>query len=192
MKRNKFVNIQKLLGLALGVTLCVSSVRANEDANKSKESTIAPSYKKGKALFEGSTLFKNGGPSCITCHNVKNDNVAPGGLLAKDLTDVYSRMGEGLGPWLSAPPFPAMISSYQNNPIEEEERAHLTAFLKQVNDVKDSQSGEDKGKFYQINGGIIGLVVLLILVQILWSNRKRKMVKKDIFKRQIKAFDAKY
>ena len=44
----------------------------------------------GKLLFTGEKRFLNGGASCISCHNVTNNDInVPGGLLAKDLTNVY-------------------------------------------------------------------------------------------------------
>jgi len=67
----------------------------------------------GQLLFSGKTPFKNGGPSCITCHNVTNDNLISGGRIAKDLTNAYSRMGHvGVQNIISASPFPAMAASY--------------------------------------------------------------------------------
>lgn len=146
----------------------------------------------GKQYFEGSKSLANGGPSCISCHSVKNNNVATGGLLAKDLTDVYTRLGEGiLSAWLMAPSFPAMASSYQNHPLTENERVKLEAFFKYTNDVKDSQQAKS-GYDVMLIGGVGGLVGILIMVNILWFNRKRKMVKKDIFDRQHSAWDAKH
>lgn len=152
---------------------------------------LTPQQKKGMDLFQGNESFVMGGPSCVTCHNVTNDKMIPGGLFAKDLTDVYDRLGEGLTGWLGAPPFPAMAASYNNNPLTEEERTNLTAFFKYSNEVKETQA-TNTGYSYFMMGSGIGLVVILLLIQILWSTRKRKMVKEDIFKRQNKAWDAKF
>lgn len=145
----------------------------------------------GKKYFEGASSFANGGPSCISCHSVNNNQVAKGGLLAKDLTDVYTRLGEGISAWLSAPSFPAMAASYQNNPLTENERGKLQAFLKYANDVKSTQHAS-KGYDFMLIGGLSGLVGILILINILWFTRKKKMVKKEIFERQNRAWDAKH
>lgn len=145
----------------------------------------------GKALFQGGQAFVNGGPSCVVCHSVTHDDVIPGGLFAKDLTDVYSRLGDGLSSWLGAPPFPAMATTYNNNPLTEQERVDLTAFFKHVNDTKSTQTAQS-GYSYFFIGGSIGVIILLGLIQLLWSRRKRKMVKEDIFKRQNRAWDAKF
>ena len=145
----------------------------------------------GRAYFEGSKGFLHGGPACITCHNVTNSELIPGGLLAKDLTDVYERMGEGITSWLGAPPFPAMVSSYQNNPLTEMERASLTAFFKQANEVKDEQK-TTSGATIMLLGGATGLLVIVLIIGLMWAKRKKNMVKKDIFARQSKTWDAKF
>lgn len=60
----------------------------------------------GKLLFSGKTSFANGGASCISCHNVTNDELISGGLLAKDLTKAYTRMGDAvLSSIISSSPF---------------------------------------------------------------------------------------
>lgn len=145
----------------------------------------------GRALFSGSARFVNGGPSCITCHNVTNDEIIPGGLLAKDLTKVYERMGHaGITGIVSAPPFPAMTNSYGENPLTEDEMHQLAAFFKQANDVAEQQTA-NAGYGMMIKGGVGGLIVILILISILWSQRKKQMVKEEIFKRQLKGNDSK-
>ncbi|MFN5416823.1 MAG: hypothetical protein ACK5B9_07170 [Flavobacteriia bacterium] len=159
--------------------------------SKNNLRSMTSSEKVGKNYFEGSLSFKNGGPACISCHSVNNENVMSGGLLAKDLTDVYSRMNEGISAWLMAPSFPAMATSYKNNPLTEKERIQLTAFFKYTNEVKSSQK-TTKGYELMLSAGVGGLVVILILVSLIWFKRKKKMVKEDIFKRQTKAWDAKH
>ena len=194
--------LQRISLLFIGTVLSLSPLRAEEGASAeettSEEIVLSPQAELGMSYFQGGERFENGGPACVTCHNVNNDGVIPGGLFAKDLTDVYERLGEGITGWLGAPPFPAMADSYSNNPLTEEERMSLTAFFKYALDSKDSQENGggflwlDGGQTYMIIFGGAGLVGLLIMVQILWSNRKKKMVKKDIFARQSKAWDAKF
>lgn len=145
----------------------------------------------GKQLFEGSKTLENGGPSCISCHNVKTKNMISGGLMAKDLTDVYSRLGEGISGWLIAPPFPSMEIAFQNNPLTEVERNDLQAFFKYVQEENETQ--EVKAAFdYMLFGGLGGFVLIIILFNLIWSNRKKRMTKDTIFNRQIKAVDAKF
>ena len=162
--------------------------------NQNKETNISgqsPEVIKGMNLFQGKQRLKNGGPSCVTCHNVQNDNLIPGGLFAKDLTDVYDRMGEGLVGWLGAPPFPAMASSYNNNPLTKEERQSLTAFFKYANEKKETHSQSSGNELFLV-GGAIGVLIMLGVIQFIWVKRKRRMVKEGIFNRQVKAWDAKF
>lgn len=155
------------------------------------ENAIVGNAESGRAYFDGSKGFLKGGAACITCHNVTNRELIPGGLLAKDLTDVYERMGEGITSWLGAPPFPAMVSSYQNNPLTEMERASLTAFFKQANEAKEDQVATS-GAAIMLIGGTTGLLVILLIIGLMWAKRKKNMVKKDIFARQSKTWDAKF
>lgn len=183
MKRKKFL---KGLGMVL-----IASFVGNGQLKAADTPPPAGDVQTGKQYFEGSKRFQNSGPACISCHNVKNNRVIPGGLLAKDLTDVYDRMGEGLSGWLSAPPFPAMASSYQEHPLTSAERNHLTAFFKHVNDVKSTQKAKSGADLFYI-GGSVGLLMMFLLISIIWMKRKRQMVKREIFDRQIRAWDAKH
>ncbi len=176
--------------LLLGTILSVSSLRAAGTEN-AVSNGISMDAKKGMSFFEGSRRFQNGGPACVTCHNVVNNTMIPGGVLAKDLTDVYSRMGEGITAWLGAPPFPAMVSSYQNHPLTEEERSSLTAFFKYANETKDKQNSISATSFFTITGSL-GLLIIIILISLIWMKRKKEMVKQDIFSRQSRAWDAKH
>ena len=144
----------------------------------------------GKLLFSGKKGFENGGPSCIVCHNVTNNDVMVGGLLAKDLTNVYERMGDaGVSAIVSSPPFPAMAKSYAGKSLTETEVRELTAFFKVADKVSATQD-QRSGFGLVVGGGLVGLVIILGLVSILWNNRKKESTKKDIFSRQIKGNDS--
>ncbi|PCJ27916.1 MAG: hypothetical protein COA97_03005 [Flavobacteriales bacterium] len=144
----------------------------------------------GKMLFSGKKRFKNGGPTCIVCHNVTNNDIMVGGLLAKDLTNVYERLGEaGISAIVSISPFPAMANSYSGKPLTKNEVRELTAFFKYANKVSESQAKKSGFKLIA-GGGILGLLIILGLVSILWKNRKKESTKKDIFSRQLKGNDS--
>jgi cytochrome c2 len=144
----------------------------------------------GAKLFSGSQRFENKGPSCVVCHNVTNNAVIPGGLLAKDLTEVFGRMGHaGIGGILSAPPFPAMAESYSNNPLTETEIFQLTAFFKDANENIGSQKIDNGYQILAIGGGA-GLIILFLAINMIWLKRKKEQTKKDIFARQIKGNDS--
>lgn len=146
----------------------------------------------GLHLFEGSKRLENGGVSCITCHNVNHRDLIAGGLLAKDLTKVYERLsGAGLNGILSAPPFPAMASSYQNHPLTEKEIFQLSAFFNDaaVNNVYQPQRVYNDHLL--IYGGGIAFLVIASIILLVYIERKRKCVKENIYKRQIKAATSK-
>jgi mono/diheme cytochrome c family protein len=144
--------------------------------------------KAGELLFEGTTSFENGGASCITCHNVDYEQMMQGGLLAKDLTDVYTRVGgmNGIGGVLSGLPFPAMKATYGNNPLTDIEITQLQAFLKDANDNRIYQHHGEKETMF-LHFGVIGFISILILIFFLWFNKKKGGVKDEIFNRQTKS-----
>ena len=143
---------------------------------------------RGKDLFDGTLRFVNSGPSCISCHHVSNNDVIAGGLLAKDLTTVYDRVGEaGIGGILSSPPFPAMASSYRNNPLTEDEVLALSAFFSKSNSDSKLNPVNKTGYSILLVGGIVGFLVLLTLIYFNWNYRKKLSVKHEIFKRQIRS-----
>lgn len=143
----------------------------------------------GKKLFEGSVAFKNGGIACISCHNVNHEKLIGGGLLAKDLSAAYSRLGGAVAihTIISNPPFPAMKVSFENSPITKNEAFYLTAFLKSANADSAFQHPAIDYKTTVIYSGAIGGLGLVFIYGIIWFNRKRKSVNADIYSRQIKA-----
>ncbi|MBW7868579.1 MAG: hypothetical protein H3C31_09675 [Brumimicrobium sp.] len=187
----KLVNMKRIKIIRLLALLSVGFLLQTQSVALSNEGQMTPEEIAGKKYFEGATRFENRGPSCITCHSVANNKVIKGGLLAKDLTDVYSRMGEGISAWLMAPPFPAMDVSYRNHALTDKERTDLQAFLKYVNDNQEGQS-LDKGYSTMLLAGGSGVVGVFVLISLIWFNRKKKMVKRDIFDRQLQAWDAKH
>ncbi len=142
----------------------------------------------GMALFQGGESLTGGGPSCVACHNVTNDEVIPGGLMAKDLTNVFSRMGDvGLAGILGAPPFPSMTNAYSGDAALTEEEIHaLTAFLANADEVAPTQEA-NSGNSILLLWGSIGLVVILILIGLIWSGRMKRSVKEEIMDRQIRS-----
>jgi len=148
----------------------------------------AEEAKEGKSLFVGTKSFENNGPACVSCHNVNSEDIA-GGLLARDLTTAYDRLGGGLSIMglLNAAPFPAMTASYGDKPLTETEVKQLTAFLKEVKSAGADGSAMAGDKVFYSYGVII-LLILLIAIQLLWSRRRKETVKHDIYKRQLKTY----
>lgn len=156
---------------------------ALDPANASQEDVLA-----GIMLFSGEHRLENGGPSCITCHNVQHGDLIAGGLLAKDLTKVYERLGAaGINGMLSAPPFPAMAASYKDNPLTEKEIFQLSAFFNDaaVNTIYQPQRAYNDNLL--LYGGGVAFIIIASIILVVFIERKRKCVKEDIYKRQIKA-----
>jgi mono/diheme cytochrome c family protein len=141
----------------------------------------------GQNLFQGKIRLENSGPACISCHDVKNDAVIGGGILARELTTVFSRMGEpGVRAILGSAPFPVMEQAYLNKSLTDEEIFSIIAFLQQADRDHMFQQPRDYG--VKLAGtGIVGLIALLGVYALLWRNRKKKPVNKDIFDRQVKS-----
>lgn len=153
---------------------------ALDPANASAEDVLA-----GLHLFSGEQRFENGGPSCLTCHNVDYDELIAGGLLAKDLTHVYERMGgAGINGILSSPPFPAMASSYKDNALTENEIFQLSAFFSKASSENVYQHQRVYNDNLLIYGGFGAFATFAIIIFLLFLERKRKCVKEDIYKRQ--------
>ncbi len=141
----------------------------------------------GEELFEGNRRLENSGPSCNSCHHVKNDNVTAGATFAKDLTDVNTRLSSaGVQAILAYPPFPAMQQAYKDKPLTEEEIAHLSVFWRVVDENKETQQDKDYG-LQLFASGFGGAFVLLMLFGRLWTRRKKGSVNQKIYERQIKS-----
>lgn len=85
----------------------------------------------GRDLFSGRIPMFSGGPACISCHNVTEDNGIKGGQLAPDLTNVYSRIDEQMIMELATnPKYPSMQKVYLDKPIAPEEAASLASYLR--------------------------------------------------------------
>lgn len=141
----------------------------------------------GRLLFSGETRLENGGPACLTCHNVLNDNLIGGGLLAKDLTEAFTRLNEnGIKAMVSNPPFPVMRTAYDNHPVNSDETYLITAFLKFADQERYYQHHRDyQARF--LYTGIAGFIVLLIVYTVIWRKRKYASVNQKIFDRQLKS-----
>jgi len=137
----------------------------------------------GKELFEGARSFKNGGASCISCHHVNADEGVQGGLLAKDLTQSFSRIGgmAGIKGIIDFPPYPAMKDAYTNAAITEEESVQLQVFLMRA-DKKNVMTDSSVSSF--IKQGIVGMLVLLVIISLVWFKRKKRSVNYHIIQRQ--------
>lgn len=142
---------------------------------------------KGRAMFQGAIRFENGGAACNACHHVRNDAVIGGGILAAELTTVFSRMGgAGVKAILGQAPFPVMQAAYAGKPLADEEVTALVAFLEYADSQEYNQLPRDYGIGLFLTG-IVGAAILFLFFGIFWRGRKTGSVNQEIYDRQLKS-----
>ena len=90
---------------------------------------------RGRSLFTGGRRLENGGPACISCHNVAGIGRLGGGTLAKSLTGVATAYGAGLPTVIQASPFPGMQAVFASRPLTPQEVSDLASFLVAAGDT---------------------------------------------------------
>jgi hypothetical protein len=141
----------------------------------------------GQDLFQGILRFEEGGPACNACHEVRNDAVIGGGILATELTSVFSRMGgAGVKAILGHAPFPIMQAAYQDQSLTEQEVTALVAFLEYADSEQYNQLPRDYGIGLFLSG-IAGASLLFIFFGLVWRGRKKGSVNQAIYDRQIRS-----
>ncbi len=141
----------------------------------------------GQDLFQGTRRFANGGPTCNSCHEVTNDAVIGGGILARELTTVFSKLGgPGVRAIIGSPPFPVMQRAYEDRPLTDEEVVALVGFLQRADAEHELHQPRDYG-IKLFGAGVLGTVILLGLTSLLWSGRLKGSVNQSIYDRQIKS-----
>ncbi len=141
----------------------------------------------GQELFQGTKRFANSGPTCNSCHDVTNDAVIGGGVLARELTTVFSRLGgPGVRAVIGSPPFPVMQRAYQGRPLTDDEVVALVAFLERADAEQAFHQPRDYG-IKLFTAGVVGAAILLGLYTLVWSGRLKGSVNQSIYDRQIKS-----
>ena len=172
---------------AQGSNLKAVAVESTIEVPKPAEPVSMDNVIKGQDLFQGTMRFQNAGPSCNACHHVKNDAVIGGGILAAELTTVFSRMGgTGVGAILGQAPFPVMQAAYQDKELTDDEITYLVAFLQNADEQHLFQQPRDYG-IGLFASGAAGAGFLYLLFAFIWRGRKKGSVNQDIFDRQIKS-----
>ena len=132
---------------------------------------------RGRKIFEGTTKLTNNGPPCISCHNVDDPSIIGGGRLAIDLTTAFTRLSAaGLDGIIRNPPFPAMINSFGNAPLTDQEVQDLLAFLSYTNSTGVIQSSVLQTHFILIVGSFVGLNFVLAIFFFMWQRVKKYSV----------------
>lgn len=145
----------------------------------------------GSRLFQGTTRLENRGPACTSCHDVQvqDDMVIGGGVLARELTTVFSDMGRNrstVGGRISESPFAVMGAAYADRPITDAEIFAIVAFLEDADAQEEFQRPGDYG-VKLLQGGVGGFLVLMLLYGLMWRKRKQRSVNQDIYDRQVKS-----
>ncbi|MBS1265445.1 MAG: hypothetical protein MAG471_01290 [Acidimicrobiaceae bacterium] len=139
---------------------------------KAAAGPFKPDSGTGKALFEGTNRFDNGGPPCLACHSVAGIGALGGGALGPDLTGAYGRFGaDGIASVLATMPFQTMEPIFDEQPLTPEEQAHLAEFLSQA--AVSKRTAASVGQLALL--GLVGAVFLLLVMQFLWRRRLREV-----------------
>jgi len=113
---------------AVVVEASAETLVAEDQAEVQEQPASEEDIQAGQELFQGILRLENGGPACNACHDVRNDAVIGGGILATELTSVFSRMGgAGVKAILGHAPFPVMQAAYQDQSLTDQEVAALVA-----------------------------------------------------------------
>ena len=171
-------------GPAAGKAAAASSAQA---AKESAAVATPDEIQRGQDLFEGKVRFANGGPSCNACHHVTSDALLGGGVLASELTLVFSRMGkQGISAMLGSAPFPVMQAAYAGKALSENDIGALVGFLQHADKEHARQMPKEWG-WRMFSAGAGGVVVLLGIFSLAGRRRKNRCVNQDIYDRQVKS-----
>jgi mono/diheme cytochrome c family protein len=130
------------------------------------------SSSRGERLFTGLEHLRNGGPACISCHNIAGLEFPGGGTLGPGLTGAYRKLGpNGTQSALQTLYFRVMTPIYTAHPLMPDEQIDLTAFLEQAGSRPASQ-----GTTVTILLAAIVLGAIFVgFTGLLWRNRVRSV-----------------
>jgi hypothetical protein len=122
----------------------------------------------GERLFDGAIRFANGGPPCLSCHDVAGLPFPHGGVLGPDLTGSWAKYGPlALAPVLNTLYFPTMVPIFTTRPLTPAERGDLTAFLQ-----AEAGKAPATGATVELLAlAVVGAAVLLVLARLAWPGR---------------------
>ena len=126
---------------------------------------------RGRDLFLGQEGLKTGAVQCLSCHTVRGAGGGiAGGLLAKDLTNVFGRLGDqGLDAALKSPAFPVMNKVFAAHPLQPDEVFALRAFLHDAN--RKEPAADDALSLPLV--ALLGTGVVLVALNAAWARRLR-------------------
>lgn len=138
---------------------------------------------RGRDLFLGQEALKSGAVQCLSCHTVLGAGGGiSGGLLAKDLTNVFGRLGDqGLDAALNNPAFPVMNQIFTEHPLQPDEVFALRAFLYDAN--RKEPAAEEVVSLLLV--ALVGTGLALIALNAAWARRLRG-VRRPLVHRKVK------
>jgi mono/diheme cytochrome c family protein len=131
----------------------------------------AADVSRGRDLFLGREALRSGAAQCVSCHTVRGAGGGiAGGLLAKDLTHAFGRLGDqGLDAALKSPAFPVMGKVFAAHPLQPDEVFALRAFLHDAN--RGEPAAEDSLSLPIV--ALLGTAAVLIALNAAWARRLR-------------------
>ncbi len=133
----------------------------------------------GESLFSGATRFANGGPPCLSCHDIAGLAFPHGGILGPDLTVSWAKYGPlALAPVLNTLYFPTMVPIFTTRPLTPAERGDLAAFLQA--EAGRTPSAGTTGEL--LAAAAAGMGALLVLAWRAWP-RRIGSVRRDLLER---------
>src|SRR3990170_3880972 len=128
----------------------------------------------GRKLYTGEIRFQNGGPPCISCHDIGVGGLG-GGTLGPNLMLPNEKYGVGPAPtnpliaagWINNPATPVMGAVFSRKNVTDEEVDNLRAFFKSLPERTSSKTGVFVGV------SAAGFVGVLIFFGIIWGGRYR-------------------
>ena len=147
----------------------------NQRITKLQEAKLEPPNTKiGRELFLGIKPFKNGGLSCISCHNAGSIGRWGGGKLGPSLANTHKKFGEhNLASSIENCNWKVMKEAYKNHPITKQEAVHLVSFFRSIKDEPPREAG-----IYYLGFSSVGCLFLYITVALSYRNRLRGVRKK--------------
>ncbi|MBP7861804.1 c-type cytochrome [bacterium] len=119
----------------------------------------------GKRLFYGDVALKEGGMSCIACHQ-SNGN---GGNMGPELTAISKKFpGKALVNGIEKTPYRVMKSAYKDHPITHQEALDIAAFLETTTSVETKSM---RSSPFALGAGMAVLVLGVIAFG--YRNRKK-------------------
>lgn len=145
--------------------------------NTARDADVA----RGRALFTGATPLSGGGPACMSCHRVEGLDGLGGGTLARDLTQVFARLGEdGLDAALKGTPFPLMNRIYPDHRLTDGEIFAIKSFLARTG--RSAPASTQRWPFPL--AGLAGLAIGLVVINAVWRDRLRGVRKPLVARRR--------